>query len=88
MLQRTIEDEFFPCMRKYGSSLYACQPLAGGFLTDRSSCFQVEFEAGSRLHPKGLQRNLHRNDAYFDALGSIRVARQKHGLAIGEVSLR
>ena len=35
VLQRSIEAELFPCLRHYGISLYAFQPLAGGFLTGR-----------------------------------------------------
>lgn len=34
-LQRTVEPELFPCLRKYGISFYAFSPLAGGLLTGK-----------------------------------------------------
>ena len=92
VLQRSIEAELFPCLRYYGISLYAFQPLAGGFLTGRYTRDQNDFEPGSRFDPKILQGSLHRgrywNDKYFDALDIIRAAAEKHGLSVAEVSLR
>jgi aflatoxin B1 aldehyde reductase len=91
-LQRSIEDELFSCLRHYGISLYAFQPLAGGFLTGRYTRDQESFEPGSRFDPKIMQGALHRgrywNDSYFDALDIIRLAAEKHGLTIAEVALR
>jgi aflatoxin B1 aldehyde reductase len=91
-LQRRIEDELFPCLRHYGISLYAFQPLAGGFLTGRYKREQASFEPGSRFDPKIMQGALHRgrywNDSYFDALEIIQPAAEKHGLTVAEVALR
>ncbi|GAQ03122.1 aflatoxin B1 aldehyde reductase member 3 [Aspergillus lentulus] len=91
-LQRSIEPELIPCLRYYGISLYAFQPLAGGFLTGRYHRNQTEFESGSRFDPKGVQGSLRHarywNDAYFDALDRIRSAAEKHGLSVGEVAMR
>lgn len=91
-LQRTIEAELFPCLRFYNISLYAFQPLAGGFLTGRYTRDQQEFEPGSRFDPEIMQGKLHHgrywNEAYFDALELIRVAGEKHGLAVAEIALR
>ncbi len=91
-LQRTIEAELFPCLRHYGISLYAFQPLAGGFLTGRYTRDQSEFEPGSRFDPKIWQGTLTRarywNDSYFDALDIIKPAADKHGLTIAEVAMR
>lgn len=68
---RKVEDELFPCLRRYGMSLYCFDPLAGGFLTDRYQRDQEEFEKGSRYDPERMQGKLHRgrywNDAMFDA---------------------
>jgi aflatoxin B1 aldehyde reductase len=92
VLQRSIEAELFPCLRYYGISLYAFQPLAGGFLTGRYTRDQNDFEPGSRFDPKIPQGSLHRgrywNERYFDALDIIRAAAEKHGLSVAEVSLR
>ncbi|KAK9427160.1 Aldo/keto reductase [Lipomyces doorenjongii] len=75
-LQRSIELELFPCLRHYGICLYAFQPLAGGFLSDRYYRDTKSFEDGSRFDPKRWQGVLHRdrywNDLYFDALDIIR----------------
>ncbi|GKZ23201.1 hypothetical protein AbraIFM66951_000711 [Aspergillus brasiliensis] len=91
-LQRSIEPELMPCLRFYGISLYAFQPLAGGFLTGRYHRDQSEFEAGSRFDPKGMQGTLHHarywNDAYFDALDLLRAAAEKYDLTVGEIAMR
>jgi aflatoxin B1 aldehyde reductase len=91
-LQRSIEAELFPCLRHYGISLYAFQPLGGGFLTGRYQREQTDFEPGSRFDPKIMQGNIHRNrywnESYFDALDTIRAAADRHGLTLAEVALR
>ncbi|KAL3473090.1 Aldo/keto reductase [Aspergillus californicus] len=91
-LQRSIEAELFSCLRKYGISLYAFQPLAGGFLTGRYKRDQTDFEAGSRFDPNIMQGSLHRNrywnDVYFDAIEKIQSAATEHSLTMGEVALR
>jgi aflatoxin B1 aldehyde reductase len=91
-LHRTIEAELFPCLRHYGISLYAFQPLAGGFLTGRYKRNQDNFEPGSRFDPRIGQGVLHRgrywNDAYFDAMDVIHAAAEKHGLTDAEAALR
>jgi aflatoxin B1 aldehyde reductase len=91
-LQRSIEDELFPCLRKYGISLYAFQPLAGGLLTGRYTRNQTQFDEGSRFDPKILQGTVHRNrywnDAYFDAIESLHSAAVKYEITDAEVALR
>ncbi|KAH6961842.1 Aldo/keto reductase [Ilyonectria sp. MPI-CAGE-AT-0026] len=91
-LHRTVEAELIPCLRHYDLSLYAFQPLAGGFLTGRYTRDQTEFEPGSRFDPKIFQGGLHHarywNDNYFKALDYIRTAGEKHGLTVAEVALR
>jgi aflatoxin B1 aldehyde reductase len=91
-LHRAVEPELFPCLRHYGISLYAFQPLAGGFLTGRYSTDTKEFESGSRFDPNKWQGSLHHsrywNDAYFQALSGIREAAEKQGLNVGECALR
>jgi aflatoxin B1 aldehyde reductase len=91
-LQRSNEDELFPCLRKYGISLYAFQPLAGGLLTGGYTRDQTQFEEGSRFDLKILQGTVHRNrywnDAYFDAIESIHSAAVKYEITDAEVALR
>lgn len=91
-LQRSIEAELFPCLRHYGISLYAFQPLAAGFLTGRYKRNQTEFEEGSRFDSKQwvgrMTQGRYFNDSYFDALELIQEAAEKHGLTVAEVALR
>ncbi|KAH7139762.1 NADP-dependent oxidoreductase domain-containing protein [Dactylonectria estremocensis] len=93
-LHRAIEPELMTCLRKYGMSLYAFQPLAGGFLTGRyrPDMKDDEYEAGSRFDPKKWQGRLHHgryiNDCYFEALEVIRPEVEKAGLTMTECALR
>ncbi|KAK9325289.1 NADP-dependent oxidoreductase domain-containing protein [Lipomyces orientalis] len=92
VLQRSIESELFPCLRHYGMSFYAFQPIAGGFLTGRYHRDTKEFEEGSRFDPKrwqgGLIHQRYWNSFYFDALDIIRRAAKKYGLTEAECALR
>jgi aflatoxin B1 aldehyde reductase len=90
--QRSVEAELIPCLRHYGISLYAFQPLAGGFLTSKYQRNQEEYEPGSRFDPSRLQGKLHQgrymNDRYFDALEILRPVAKKHSLTEAECGLR
>lgn len=94
VLQRAIEPELIPCLRQYGITLYAFQPLAGGFLTNRykRGMTNDDYEPGSRFDPKRLQgmviQGIYMNDSYLDALELIRDAAKKHGLTEAECALR
>jgi aflatoxin B1 aldehyde reductase len=91
-LHRGIEAELIPCLRHYGISLYAFQPLAGGFLTGKFTKDTTEFEEGSRFDPKRWQGKLHQgrywNDEYFAAMSIIKAATDKHSLTVAEAALR
>ncbi|RDW69687.1 hypothetical protein BP6252_08707 [Coleophoma cylindrospora] len=90
--QRSIEAELFPCLRHYGISLYAFQPLAAGFLTGRYQRNQTEFEEGSRFDPKQwvgrMTQGRYFNDTYFDALDVIQSVAEKYDLTVAEIALR
>ena len=91
-LQRSVESELIPCLRHYGISLYAFQPLAAGFLTGRYQRNQTEFEEGSRFDSKQwvgkMTQGRYINDSYFDALDLIKEVAGKHGLTTAEIALR
>ena len=91
-LQRTVEPELFPCLRRYDIAFYAFNPVAGGMLTDRYQRDTVEHEAGSRYDPKQVQGTFFRrrywNDAYFDALDLIRPVALKLGMSTAEAAVR
>jgi aflatoxin B1 aldehyde reductase len=91
---RTVEHELLPCLRKYGMSFYAFNPLAGGYLTDRykRQMSDEEIEPGSRFDAKKMQGKLYRmrywNDSFFDALEGFRPVAKEHGLREAECALR
>ncbi|KIJ69467.1 hypothetical protein HYDPIDRAFT_24304 [Hydnomerulius pinastri MD-312] len=91
-IQRSVEAELFPCLRKYGISFYAFSPLAGGFFTGRYTSQTDEVEAGGRFDPGRVQGQHHRkrywNDRYFAAVASIGRVAETHNLSMAEVALR
>ncbi|EIN07863.1 Aldo/keto reductase [Punctularia strigosozonata HHB-11173 SS5] len=91
-LQRAVEPELFPCLRKYGISFYAFNCLAGGFFTGKYLSKEDQAEPGSRFDDSRMLgkfvRSLYWNDPYFNAVPSIKKAADKHGLSMVEVVLR
>ncbi|KAF7440761.1 hypothetical protein PC9H_001109 [Pleurotus ostreatus] len=93
-IHRHVEPELFPCLRKYSISFYEFSPLAGGFLTDRYLSPEVQVKKGSRFDPESVQGKLwltmrrYWNDAYFEALASIKKVADAHKLTLAEISLR
>ncbi|KAG0646234.1 Highly reducing polyketide synthase [Hyphodiscus hymeniophilus] len=94
---RDIEAELVPCLRHYGMSLEAGQPLASGLLTyqyRRDMSDPADFHPGSRFNPDprnfiaNHQRSRYWHDAYFDALDIIHQAAQEHDLTDQECALR
>lgn len=89
---RTVEPELFACLRHYGISFYAYNPLAGGYLTDRYHRDTEAFESGSRFDPGRFQgqafRKRYWNDAYFDALDGLRSVAGRYRLTEAECALR
>ncbi|KAJ3904977.1 Aldo/keto reductase [Lentinula edodes] len=91
-IHRGAEPELFPCLRKFGISFYAFNPLGGGFFTGRYGSLQDSVEPGSRFDPQGFQGQSYRgrywNEHYFEALTSVRKAGEAHNLTLGEIALR
>ncbi|KAK9313978.1 NADP-dependent oxidoreductase domain-containing protein [Lipomyces starkeyi] len=93
-IHRAVESELFSCLRHYGMSFYAFNPLAGGYLTSRYYRDQQNsnIEQGSRFDPETSQGKQYRirywNDTMFDALDIIRPAASKCGLTEAECALR
>lgn len=89
---RTIENELLPCLRKYGISFYAFNPLAGGYLTDRYHRDTKAVEAGSRFDPNKIQGRMYRqrywNEPFFTALDILRPVTKREGLRESETALR
>ncbi|KXN87757.1 Aflatoxin B1 aldehyde reductase member 4 [Leucoagaricus sp. SymC.cos] len=91
-VHRLVEPELFPCMRKYGISFYAYNPLGGGFLTGRYTSSDDIPEEGSRFSAGSSQGQFYRRrywkEPYFKAINSIRAVAEKHGLTLAEIALR
>ncbi|GJE91889.1 aldo/keto reductase [Phanerochaete sordida] len=90
LLDRRVEDELFPCLRKHGIAYAAYSPLAGGFLTDR---FFVPAPGGDvplqkfdlRYTPSWYQdRYYPMAAAVAELLGVVKA----HGLTLTEVAYR
>lgn len=90
--QRSIEPELVPCLRHYGIGIYAFQPLAGGFLTNKYKRNQKEYEKGSRFDPSAATGKMHQgrymDERHFDALETLRATITKHDLTEAECGLR
>jgi len=91
-VHRTVELELFACLRKYGISFYAYNPLGGGFFTGRYKSIDDQPESGSRFDPtKGQGKNYRKRywtDAHFKAMESIQAVAALHNLTPAEVALR
>ncbi|VDB87118.1 unnamed protein product [Peniophora sp. CBMAI 1063] len=89
-IQRRVEPELFPCLRKFGLSFYAFNALGGGFFTGKYN--PDSDAAGLRFDTKNWQGQAYRkrywNDPYFKALDLLRPVCEKHGLTLAEVALR
>ena len=93
-IHRTVEVELFPCLRHYGMSFYAFNPLAGGVLTSRYHYEKDDstIEPMCRFDPKTAQGRKYRgrfwNDTIFDALDIVRGAAGQYHLTEAECALR
>ncbi|OAP58153.1 hypothetical protein AYL99_07243 [Fonsecaea erecta] len=93
-IHRSVEQELFPCLRYYGISFYAYNPLAGGYLTDRyrRDIPNEEVEKGTRFDPTTFQGKAYRgrywNDGAFEALRILREAIKGHDLTEAECAFR
>ncbi|KAF9062140.1 NADP-dependent oxidoreductase domain-containing protein [Rhodocollybia butyracea] len=91
-LHRTAEPELFPCLKKFGISYYAFNPLGGGFFTGRYTSLTDDSEPGSRFDQSKGQGQFYRgrywNEANFKALASIQAIANKHNLTLAEIALR
>ncbi|KAF7316049.1 Aldo-ket-red domain-containing protein [Mycena indigotica] len=91
-IQRTVEPELFPALRKFGISFYAFSPLSGGFFTGKYTSMDAEAVPGSRLNADNLPgksiRARYWNEPNFAALAIIRPVIEKYNLTMPEVGLR
>ncbi|KAJ7441421.1 NADP-dependent oxidoreductase domain-containing protein [Mycena latifolia] len=91
-IQRSVEAELIPCLRAYGTSFYAFNPLAGGFLTARYTRDQAVSAESARFDPARLTGKLLRarywNDSTWAAIELLRAAIAPHGISESDAALR
>jgi len=69
-LTRDIERELIPCLRNYGISFYAYNPLAGGLLTGKYQSIDDMPDSGRFAERNGYEERYWKKD-YFDVLHQL-----------------
>ena len=72
-LTRDVERELFPCLRNYGISFYAYNPLAGGLLSGKYQSIDEIPESGRFQSRRGYQPRYWKQD-YFNVLQKLSTA--------------
>ena len=85
-LTRDVERELFPCLRNYGMSFYAYNPLAGGMLTGKHLSLDDIPDTGRFVVERGYLDRYWRED-YFDVLQDLRETCSEQGLKPVEVAM-
>eukprot|EP00043_Microstomoeca_roanoka_P009300 m.88595 g.88595 ORF g.88595 m.88595 type:complete len:181 (-) comp14545_c1_seq3:553-1095(-) len=89
-ITRQVELELFPCLRHYGISFYAYNPLAGGILSGRYTREQQptegRFEVTSMWGMAYRQR--YWKTEVFDAVEKIKSLCDQHSITAAEAALR
>ena len=85
-LTRDVERELFPCLRNYGMSFYAYNPLAGGFLTGKHRSLQEAPDSGRFAPDRGYRDRYWRAD-YFGVLDELHEACADSGLRPVQVAM-
>ena len=78
-LTRDVERELFPCLRNYGISFNAYNPLAGGLLTGKYKSLDDFPDSGRFSENKGYRGRYWKQD-YFEVLQKLGEACKEHGL--------
>lgn len=79
-LTRDVERELFPCLRNYGLSFYAYNPLAGGLLTGKHKNFNQAPEPG-RFSSNNQYTDRYWKPDYFDVLNTLTAVCAQHDLS-------
>ena len=78
-LTRDVERELFPCLRSYGISFNAYNPLAGGLLTGKYRSLDDFPDSGRFSENKDYKGRYWKQD-YFEVLQKLGEACKEHGL--------
>ncbi|KAI0026970.1 aflatoxin B1-aldehyde reductase [Vararia minispora EC-137] len=90
-LDRVIEDELLPCLRKFGIRFAAYSPLAGGILTGFHLNSPEALDKNKRFNPahpgiSGFYRPRYAHSA--PTLQRVKVLAERHGLTLEECGVR
>jgi aflatoxin B1 aldehyde reductase len=85
-LTRDVEKELFPCLRNYGISFYAYNPLAGGLLTGKHQSADDIPDSGRFSVERGYLDRYWKQE-YFNVLQELQVACVDSGLKAVEVAM-
>ena len=86
-ITRKVEEELFPCLRKFGLRFYAYNPLAGGLLTGKHRNYNGTASSGRFAGNVKYQRRFWK-PSYFEALDKIRAACEEHQISMVHASIR
>jgi aflatoxin B1 aldehyde reductase len=91
-LTRAIEEELIPCCRKFGLSIAAYNPLAGGVLSGKYTQAKDAPTQGrfSNIDPVvgDMYRKRYFRDENFEALRLLQPLAEEHGLTLPEIAFR
>jgi aflatoxin B1 aldehyde reductase len=85
-LTRDVERELFPCLRNYGISFYAYNPLAGGLLTCKHKSIDEIPDSGRFIKRTGYQPRYWKKD-YFNVLEKLHDACVELNIKTTDVAL-
>ena len=86
-LTRDVEPELFPCLRNYGISFYAYNPLAGGLLTGKYQSIDDMPDSGRFAERNGYEERYWKKD-YFDVLQQLTKTCGELGLTPTQAAMR
>lgn len=86
-LTRDVERELFPCLRNYGISFYAYNPLAGGLLTGKYQSIDDMPDSGRFAERNGYEERYWKKD-YFDVLQQLTRTCGELGLTPTQAAMR
>ncbi|KZP20955.1 Aldo/keto reductase, partial [Athelia psychrophila] len=94
-VERGIEAELIPCLRKYGIKFFAYSPLAGGLLTGKmltpESGEKLAYAPGSRWDPNSSPMAawyVARYAPLLDVVRELKVVTEKHGITLSAAAQR
>jgi aryl-alcohol dehydrogenase-like predicted oxidoreductase len=87
VLARGIEDEYLPFCGRFGISVIAYNPLAGGLLTGKHSRAQGPIE-GTRFDKNALYLGRYWHDHYFAAVEELQNIAHEAGKSLVELALQ